>query len=378
MPWTPSCLVHRSVRASASLGDMTRRLALVALLSLILPAAMAGPASAGSPQAEEAARRRSRTAARPAIGPITFSPPTRWAHAWAPTTSSPTSSPPRPPCSPPGTRTRSAGRRTSPATPSSLPAARPRRSTASPRPAGSPRTSRSPRSRRSARRSGSRVFASATRSTTAATRCRRSRRSSTSPSACRASSGARSGSIRRPSTDLLPLDRAPALGAALPDPAARRPRRPQRPRVRPVVRGLDPQWLDDRIDVPLVQLLPAGQPAPTTSRRRRRAHLRRHGHPGGPAGDRKLRRRRRPVEGLHRPARRRRDLAGAASFVRDAHRAGLLVHPYTFRNETRSCRSSCARQAPRGLRPRVRRVRAVLRARRGRTVLRQPRHGGRG
>ena len=60
----------------------------------------------------------------------------------------------------------------------------------------------------------------------------------------------------------------------------------------------------------------------------------RDGDAGRPARDRAVRRRREPVEGLHRAARRG---SGASlpptTFIADAHAAGLDVVPYTFRNE---------------------------------------------
>ena len=94
------------------------------------------------------------------------------------------------------------------------------------------------------------------------------------------------------------------------------------------------KWLDDRIDVPLVQLLSgrgarpydfvvAGDP-------------RTYGDMATPAGLREIAR---YADGVG-PSKDYivpRDAAGNSlaptSFVRDAHRAGLLVHPYTFRNE---------------------------------------------
>ena len=87
-------------------------------------------------------------------------------------------------CSSRATSRRSAGRPTSPTTPSSPTARRRDGRRRRAHRAGSPRTSRSPSSRRCAPRSASRTCASATRSTTAATRSRRCRRSSTSPRGC--------------------------------------------------------------------------------------------------------------------------------------------------------------------------------------------------
>ena len=92
------------------------------------------------------------------------------------------------------------------------------------------------------------------------------------------------------------------------------------------------QALNHVLKVPLVQLLdepdlhPAGDPSQPS-----------YGEmatPAGPAQDRDLRRRRRAVEELHHPARPPDDCTGKpTSFVKDAHRAGLVVHPYTFRRE---------------------------------------------
>ncbi len=65
----------------------------------------------------------------------------------------------------------------------------------------------------------------------------------------------------------------------------------------------------------------------------RPAHLRRPGHPRGPARHRALRRRDRPGQEPRHPARRRRPPAGADHAGRRRHRRGLVVHPYTFRNE---------------------------------------------
>ena len=88
--------------------------------------------------------------------------------------------------------------------------------------------------------------------------------------------------------------------------------------------------LDPLLKVPLVQLLEA----PGHGDPRRHAHLRRARDPGRPARHRPLRRGRRPVEGLHRAARRR---AGTRWRRRRScatrTRAGLDVHPYTFRRE---------------------------------------------
>ena len=65
-----------------------------------------------------------------------------------------------------------------------------------------------------------------------------------------------------------------------------------------------------------------------------------------------------------------------SGFVGDAHAAGLLVHPYTFRNENSFLPLELAvGQRPGGLRQSPRGVRAVLPARSRWPVLRQPRHG---
>ena len=94
------------------------------------------------------------------------------------------------------------------------------------------------------------------------------------------------------------------------------------------------QWLDDRIDVPLVQLLsgPAARPYDFVAA----GDPRTYGDMATPAGLREIAR---YADGVG-PSKDYivpRDAAGNSlaptSFVRDAHRAGLLVHPYTFRNE---------------------------------------------
>ena len=138
------------------------------------------------------------------------------------------------------------------------------------------------------------------------------------------------------------------------------------------LRALDP-WLK----VPLVQLLdaptlrPAANPANPT-----------YGELATPAGLRSIAR---YAEGVG-PSKDYivpRDAAGRSlpptSFVRDAHAAGLKVHPYTFRRENQflplELRSSDRPQRdrrPEGGDP------AVLRARRRRRVHRQPRHRRRG
>ena len=94
------------------------------------------------------------------------------------------------------------------------------------------------------------------------------------------------------------------------------------------LRALDP-WLK----VPLVQLLDAPD-APTRPATRRIPPTGSSRRPPGLPQHRPLRRWRRAVEGLHRAARRRRHARWPpTSFVRDAHAAGLQVHPYTFRRE---------------------------------------------
>jgi glycerophosphoryl diester phosphodiesterase len=94
------------------------------------------------------------------------------------------------------------------------------------------------------------------------------------------------------------------------------------------------KWLDDRIDVPLVQLLsgPAAQPYDFFVA----GDPRTYGDMATPAGLREIAR---YADGVG-PSKDYivpRDAAGNSlaptTFVRDAHRAGLLVHPYTFRNE---------------------------------------------
>ena len=122
-----------------------------------------------------------------------------------------------------------------------------------------------------------------------------------------------------------------AIGLPLERPLVRALEALRRPGVHPVVRGRQPEGAR-----------PRDQPAARAAPRRRRPparvglgdpHVRRDGHPGGPEGDRALRRRRRPVEGLHRPARRDRPLARPDHVRQGRPPAGLVVHPYTFRNE---------------------------------------------
>ena len=88
--------------------------------------------------------------------------------------------------------------------------------------------------------------------------------------------------------------------------------------------------LDGVLRVPLVQLLSGRGAKPVRRRPRTYGEL---ATPAGPRRHRHLRGRGRPVEGLHRPAQRRQSSAAPTSFVDDAHDAGLLVHPYTFRRE---------------------------------------------
>ena len=94
------------------------------------------------------------------------------------------------------------------------------------------------------------------------------------------------------------------------------------------------QGLDDRIDVPLVQLLsgPTARPYDFVVA----GNSRTYGEMATPAGLRDIAR---YADGVG-PSKEYivpRDAAGRSlpptTFVRDAHRAGLLVHPYTFRNE---------------------------------------------
>ena len=247
------------------------------------------------------------------------------------------------------TSRRSARRPTSPTIPSSPTAARRRSSTASrSRTTGSPRTSRSPSSRRCARRSACPTCASATRSTTAATRSRPSRRSSTCATSSRASCTARSGII--PELKHSTYFRSIGLGArgAVRRDAARQPhRQPRAPRSR-CSRSRSPTSRRSTAQlpgVPLVQLFDAKTLKPgdvlaaggTTT----------YGEmatPGRPARDRALRRHRRPVEGLHRPARRERRLAAAD----DVHRRRARGRPrrralHVPQREPVPARSSCAR-----------------------------------
>jgi glycerophosphoryl diester phosphodiesterase len=94
------------------------------------------------------------------------------------------------------------------------------------------------------------------------------------------------------------------------------------------------KWLDDRIDVPLVQLQsgPTGKPYDFVVS----GDPRTYGDMATPAGLREVAR---YADGIGpskdyivpRDATRR--SLPPTTFVEDAHRAGLLVHPYTFRNE---------------------------------------------
>ena len=183
------------------------------------------------------------------------------------------------------------------------------RSTASPSPAGSPRTSRSPSSRRCARRSASRSCARRTRPTTGSSRSRRSRRSSTSPSR-----GARAIGIY-PETKHPTYFRA--QGLPLEEPLVRalnrnRPQPPAREGVRAVVRGRQPAGARPRAArAARAAVRRQDGEALRLRRERRPAHVRRPRHAGGPEVGQPLRRGRRAVEGLHRPARRGGPLAAA-------------------------------------------------------------------
>ena len=317
---------------------------------------------------------------RRATGPSTRSPPTGWPRAWAPTTSSPTSSRRRTTSSSRATSRRSAPPPTWPTTRSSPTGGRRRSSTATrSRTTGSPRTSRSPSSRRCAPRSACPTCASATRSTTAATRSRPSRRSSTcatsSPRSCTARSGSSpSSSTRRTSARSGCRWRSPSsapCGATLATAAAK-----------VTVQSFEIsnlKLLNRRLPgVPLVQLLDAQDDSsrvtcsPPAARRPTATWPR----PRACAAS-ALRRRRRPVEGLHRPARRGRPLAAADDrSSSDAHAAGLDVVAYTFRNENQFLPAELRLGAnPNDVRQRDRRVPAVLRPRHRRRVLRQPGHG---
>ena len=177
--------------------------------------------------------------------------------------------------------------------------------------------------------SASRTCGRPTRRSTASSRSRRCRRSSTSPSA----SGRRD-LPRDQAPDVLRLDRPLARGAAGRGAEAQRPGPPQRQGVHPVLRDRQPAGARPETDVPLVQLIDATG-APVRPRRRGRpAHLRRPGDAGGAA-----RRSRRTPTGSAptrtgssrstRPA----AVAAPTTLIPDAHRAGLLVHPFTFRPE---------------------------------------------
>ncbi len=151
---------------------------------------------------------------------------------------------------------------------------------------------------------------------------------------------------RAQALDVLPLRGARPRGAVRAH-AARQPhRQPAQQGHGAVVRDLEPQAPRPRA---------AGRPArpadgredAQAGRRPRRGRdddVRRHGDPGRPARDRALRRHRRPVEGLHRAARRERRLAPAD----DVHRRRPSRRPgrgARTRSATRtsSCPRSCAR-----------------------------------
>ena len=240
------------------------------------------------------------------------------------------------------------------------------------RPAGSPRTSRSRSSRRCAPRSASRTSARPTRASTASSRSRRSRRCSTCARSCRASCTARSASTPRPSTRRyfrslgLPLE--PKLVSTLnrnglnrkgapvfvqsfeignlqaldhvPEGAARAAAR----RARPASRGRP-------------------EPAHATARWRR---------PPGCARSRPTR----TASGRGRTTSSRAPPTTARASRRassaDAHRAGLVVHPYTFRRENTflPCELRSSTDPGRDRRPRVRDP-AVHPGRSGRLLHRQ-------
>ena len=140
-----------------------------------------------------------------------------------------------------------------------------------------------------------------------------------------------------------------AIGLALEEPlvAELRAARLDRPWSKVFIQSFEVgnlKALNRRIAVPLVQLLggktqkPADDPRTYAAARHRR----------WADGDRALRRRRRPVEGLHRAARRGRQLAGA-DVVRapTRMRPACSCIPTPSATRTASCRSSCAAAATR-------------------------------
>ena len=298
--------------------------------------------------------------------------------AWAPTTSSPTSSRPRTACSSPATSTRSAARPTSPTTPSSPTAGRPRSIDGIARHRLVHRgLHAAPSSRRCARRSASRPSARRTRATTGSSRSRPSRRSSTCARGSRAS-------CDRP-IGIYPETKHPtyfrSIGLPL-EPRARaraEPQRPQPPRragVRAVLRERQPARAGPvaegaaraaarRHGAPTTCATAATRARTPSSRRPPAcASIARYADGVGPSKNYIV-----PRDADGRPL-------APTSFVRDAHAAGLLVHPYTFRRENQFLPLEL-----RVGRPRPQRDRrpgggdpAVLRARRRRRVHRQPRH----
>ena len=302
--------------------------------------------------------------------------------AWAPTTSSPTWSRRRTACWSRGTRTRSAARPTSPSHPEF--AVRRTTKTIDGVALTGWFTEDFTLAELQTLRAKERIprSASATRSTTGATASRRSRRSSTSSRAARARArphGRHLSGDEAP--DVLPLDRAAARAAARRGAArATSSTTAATPVFVQSFEIANLRALTGSSDVPLVQLLdsPDARPYDVVAAGGTRTYGR-PGHAGGPARHRA----RTPTASARRRTTSSRATPPAARWRRRPSSPTptppvCTSTPTRSATRTRSCRSSCAAAPTRGLRQRVRRVRAVLRARRGRRVLRQPRHGARG
>ena len=322
-------------------------------------------------------RTSSDTAAPPDTGPSTPSAPTSTPSTSAPTSSSRTWCPPRTGIWCAVTRTTSRPPRTSPTTPSSRPARPPRASTGPPSPAGSPRTSPSPSSRRCAPRSASRATASTTRSTTAAGTSPPSRRccagreeqgrrlgrriwlhsETKHPTYFRGHRTAPGGPARDAAAPLrAPPRRLPAVPRVLraqqhpaPGEAGRHPVPwccSSNAGTKPwdfVVSG-DPRTVDDLVKPEGLRWIAS------------------YAQGIGPTLDLII-----PKDAAGK-------LTRPTTLVRDAHAQGLILHPYTMRNENTFLPADFRRGTrPQRLRRRVRRLQDVLRDRHRRGVLRQRR-----